>query len=74
MIERKIQYVIFDFSKAGAGKAHVKIISIDGTKTYTAAPNGQIKLKLDQKLIAENPEVELSGKPKFVAPDFWERN
>ncbi|MDB6020554.1 MAG: hypothetical protein JWQ04_411 [Pedosphaera sp.] len=62
--------VIFFFPKASAGKAKVEIASAAGKREYTADKHGQIKLKLEKKLLAGNPEVKLSEKPNLITPDI----
>jgi hypothetical protein len=69
LLAPKAQGVIFFFPKSGAGKAKVEIASVAGRKEYTADQNGQIKLKLEKKLLAENPEVKVSEKLQAIIPD-----
>lgn len=66
----KVQGVVFLFPKASAGKATVEISSAAGRKEYTADQHGQIKLKLDKALVAENPNVTVSEKPQHIVPDL----
>jgi hypothetical protein len=66
----KVQGVVFLFPKASAGKAKVEIASATGRKEYTADRHGQIKLKLEKALVAENPEVKVSEKPEHIVPDM----
>ena len=70
LLAPKVQGVVFLFPKAGAGKATVEIASASGKQNYTADKNGVIKLKLNQALLAENPEVILSEKPAHIVPDM----
>lgn len=62
--------VVFYFKKSSAGKATVTISSLTGPQTLTADGKGQIKLKIDDSLTKENPEVQLSEKPLQVMPDI----
>jgi hypothetical protein len=66
----KVQGVVFLFPKASAGKAKVAIASAAGRKEYTADRYGQVILKLDKSLLAENPEVTVSEKPANIVPDL----
>jgi len=66
----KADGVVFSFSKASAGKATVEIAAAAGKKKYTADHNGQVTLKLEKPLLAENPEVKVSEKPVNIAPDL----
>ena len=66
----KLQGVVFYFPKASAGKAKVEIASTLGRREYTADKHGQVKLKLDKALLAENPEVRVSEKPASIVPDM----
>jgi len=69
LFTRTIQGVIFVFPKPGAKKAKVEIAAAAGRREYTADANGRIRLKVDKKLLAENPEVTVSERPQFVVPD-----
>ena len=69
LFTRTIQGVIFVFPKSSAGKAKVEIASTAGRREYTADATGQIKLKLDKSLLAENPQVTVSEKPRYAVPD-----
>jgi hypothetical protein len=66
----KAQGVVFFFPEASAGKAKVEIASAAGKREYTADKHGQIKLKLEKALLAENPEVIVSEKPASIVPDM----
>lgn len=66
----KVEGVAFYFPIADAGKAAVEIESAKGKQKYTADTNGVVKLKLDKGLLAENPEVKLSEKPRLIEPDM----
>jgi hypothetical protein len=70
LLAPKVQGVVFFFPKASAGKAKVEIASTAGKREYTADKHGQIKLKLDKALLAENPEVRVSEKPASIVPDI----
>lgn len=65
----KVDTVVFFFSKTNADKAKVTIASPTGRKEYVADKYGQVKLKLDESLLSEKPQVQLSDKPMAVAPD-----
>ena len=73
LIERNVQEIIFLFPGSSAGKATVEIMSTTGVRKYTADANSQIKFKLDPALALENPEVRVSEKPIFIAPDFFDK-
>jgi len=60
----------FHFPKESAGKAKITIASASGTKEFVADKDGEIDLKLDKKLLAENPEVKVSEKPQWIEPDM----
>jgi hypothetical protein len=66
----KVQGVVFLFPITSAGKAKVEIASAAGRKEYTADRHGQVILKLDKSLLAENPEVTVSEKPANIVPDL----
>lgn len=66
----KIEGVIFLFPEASAEKATVEIATAAGRRKYTADKKGWVKLKLEKSLLAENPEVEVSEKPRGIAPDM----
>jgi hypothetical protein len=68
MFAPKAQDVIFFFPKASAGKAKVEVMSASHKSEYTADGNGQIRFKLEKKLLVENPEVKASEKPQQVMP------
>ncbi|MGA2870680.1 MAG: hypothetical protein ABSF34_16155 [Verrucomicrobiota bacterium] len=73
LIERNVQEIIFLFPGSSAGKATVEIMSTTGVRKYTADVNSQIKFKLDPALALENPEVRVSEKPIYIAPDFFDK-
>jgi RNA polymerase sigma factor (sigma-70 family) len=73
LIEQNIQEIAFLFPTSSAGKATVEIMSTTGVRKYTTDAKSQIKFKLDPTLVLEDPEVRVSEKPKFVAPDFWDK-
>jgi RNA polymerase sigma factor (sigma-70 family) len=64
-----VQGVIFRFPKSSAGKAKVEIESAAGSREYTADAKGQVILKLEQSLLAENPEVKVSERPRDIVPN-----
>jgi RNA polymerase sigma factor (sigma-70 family) len=66
----KVNDITIDFPRSGAHKATLEIMAASGIKTYTANPNGIIKLKLDKKLLLENPQIQFSEKPIFIMPDL----
>ena len=66
----KSQGVVFAFPKESAGKARVMIRAAAGTKEFTADEKGMVKLKLENSLLSENPDVQLSEKPQMVVPDI----
>jgi RNA polymerase sigma factor (sigma-70 family) len=66
----KVRGVIFIFPKSSAGKAKVEFAPASGRREYTADANGQIKLKLEKTLLAEDPEVRLSEKPQQIVLDI----
>jgi hypothetical protein len=65
----KAQGVIFFFPKQSAGRAKVEIASSARHLQYTADAKGEVKLKWDKALLAENPEVRVSEKPQAIVPD-----
>ena len=70
LLAPKAKGAIFIFPRESAGKAKVTITSATGQKEFIADKEGQVKLKLEKTLIAENPEVHLSEKPRVVGPDI----
>jgi len=66
----KIKGVIIAFPKSSARKATVEIMSAKGVQTYRPDAGGHIKLKLDQSLLLEDPEVKVSEKPLIIGPDL----
>lgn len=66
----KAEGVIFFFPQTSAGKAKVEVASASHKAEYTADEHGQVKLKLEKKLLAENPEVKISEKPQAIMPDM----
>ena len=46
------------------------ILAGTGRKEFTADKEGLVKLKLEEALLSENPEVQLSEKPDVVLPDM----
>ena len=71
--EYRVRGVTFQFSKAGAEKATVQITSVAGVKTYRADVNGQVKLRLDEALLRENPTIKVSEKPLSIGPDLTQK-
>jgi len=70
LLAPKVDSVTFYFPRASAGKAKVSIASTAGQREFIADKNGRIKLRLEDSLISENPEIHLSEKPFVVAPDM----
>jgi len=64
----KSQGVVFVFPKES--KAKVSIRAAAGSKEFTADDKGLVKLKLENTLLSENPDVQLSEKPQMVLPDI----
>jgi hypothetical protein len=54
---------------AQPAKQTVQIMSKGGAKTLTADADGDIKLKLDEALQVENPQLVFSEKPTLIAVD-----
>ena len=65
-----VEGVVFVFPKESAGKAKVKIAAGVEPKEFVADDKGLVKLKLEKSLLSENPEVQLSEKPKVVLPEI----
>jgi hypothetical protein len=61
-----LKVVIFVFPKSSAGTATVEIGARAGKKLLTADASSQVKILIDQKLSAENPEVKLSERPTRI--------
>ena len=55
--------VTFVFPQSAAGKATVEIVSGKVRKVATADAAAQVKMVIDQKIAAANPEVKVSEKP-----------
>ena len=66
----KAEGVIFFFPKESAGKAKVEVASISHKSEFTADAKGEVKLKMDKALLAENPEVRLSERPHGIVPNI----
>jgi len=67
----KINGIVFAFPKSVVRKATLKIQT--GSQTLTYRPKGRgnvIILKLDNALLATNPEITLSESPSFIAPNI----
>jgi len=54
------------FPHSAAGKANVTIKTADGPKNYVADAHGEIKLRINPKLQAENPELVFSQRPDWI--------
>jgi hypothetical protein len=54
---------------AKAAQQSLQIVSKDGNKTYTIDSKGELKLKLSDALLKDNPQVLLSEKPTWVEVD-----
>ncbi|HXF09607.1 MAG TPA: hypothetical protein VN625_02400 [Desulfuromonadaceae bacterium] len=65
--------VEFIFPKSSAGKAKVEIAAAAGKKEFTADEYGVVAFKLEQPLLAENPEVKVSEKPDHIVPELPRR-
>ena len=65
----KAKGVVLSFRPSIARRGTVKIMAAGGTRTYRADAKGMIIIKLDDALLLQNPQVTLSGKPVFMAPD-----
>ena len=70
MLAPKARGALFVFPKSSAGKAKVTILAATGRKELTADKDGRVKLKLEESLLSENPEVQLSEKPEVVLPEI----
>jgi len=66
----KVLGVVVIFPESSAGKAHVEIATANGPLVYKANSRGEVSLKLDKALLSENPQVTLSEKPDYLAPDL----
>lgn len=55
------------FSKGS--RASVQVMAKDGTKTFTADASGELKIKLNEAWMQENPSVVLTEKPNLVEVD-----
>ena len=66
----KARGVMFVFPKKSSEPAKVTILTAAGRKEFVADKEGRVKLKLEESLLSENPEVQLSEKPDVVLPDM----
>ena len=69
MLAPKAQGVLFVFPKKSSEPAKVALLTAAGRKEFVADKDGRVKLKLEESLLFENPEVQLSEKPDVVLPD-----
>jgi hypothetical protein len=65
----KAQGVVFVFPKKSSEPAKVTIMAMAGRKEFVADKEGRVKFKLEESLLSENPEVQMSEKPDVVLPD-----
>jgi len=70
MLAPKAKGVMFVFPKKSSEPAKVIILTAAGRKEFVADKDGRVKLKLEESLLSENPEVQLSEKPEVVLPDL----
>ncbi len=63
LVAPSLKAVVFFFPPRSAGKATVEIAAAGGKKVLTADAGGEVKILLDAKLAAENPEVRVSERP-----------
>jgi hypothetical protein len=70
MLAPRAKGVVLYFPKSSAGKATVTISAITGPQVFTADDKGRIKLKIDDSLTSENPQVQLSEKTLAAQPDI----
>jgi len=68
LLKGKVKSLAFVFPASCAGKTVITIESASGRKEYHADHAGRLVFKLDDSLQAENPDVQLSQKPKWVVP------
>jgi hypothetical protein len=66
----KARGALFVFSKKSAEPAKVILHTASGRKEFVADKDGRVKLKLEESLLSENPEVQMSEKPDVVLPDI----
>ena len=60
------KFVGVDFHYAKAAHQTVQIVSRSGTRNLTVDEKGDIELKLDEALIAENPTIIMSERPSEI--------
>lgn len=70
LLAPKARGVVFVFPKKSAEQAKVTLLTGAGRKEFVADKDGRVKLKLEESLLSENPEVQLSEKPDVVLPDI----
>ncbi|HEX5220593.1 MAG TPA: hypothetical protein VFZ59_13565 [Verrucomicrobiae bacterium] len=70
MLAAKAQGVVFVFPRKSSEPAKVTILAVAGRREFIADKDGRVKLKLEESLLSENPEVQLSEKPDVVLPDM----
>jgi len=70
MLAPKARGVVFMFPKKSSEPAKVTILTAAGRKEFVADQDGRVKLKLEESLLSENPEVQMSEKPDVVLPDM----
>ena len=70
MLAPKAQGVVFVFPKKSSEPAKITILIATGKKEFIADKDGRVKLRLEESLLSENPEVQLSEKPDVVLPDI----
>jgi len=70
LLAPKVQGVLFGFPRNNSEKAKVTILTGAGRKEFMADKDGLVKFKLEESLLSENPEVQLSEKPEVVLPDI----
>ena len=70
LLAPKARGVLFVFPRNSSEKAKVTILAASVRKEFVANKEGQVKLKLEEALLSENPEVQLSEKPEGVLPDI----
>lgn len=61
-----LKSVVLFFPPRSAGKATVEIAAAGGKQILTADAGGEVKIPLDPKLAAENPEVRASERPMRI--------
>jgi hypothetical protein len=59
-------FVGVDFHYANAAHQTVQVVTRNGTKNFVADAKGDIELKLDNALLAENPSIVMSERPAEI--------